>query len=225
MDLVIVLIFLLCGKGRGVNKMTGIIKMKLKILEPKEIIRARLLTAVRSAMSGAVIKAVPSIRTRIRNAFKGSIMATQAYMSIVDGHGKGELRPELGINEGQRRMDAIIDVWLNSLKITFSVKTTRTQAQVSLQITMIQSDWDDVLQRSEAIIFGPFLKSDRPLQWLKWLLIEGRRIIIRDYNVKIISNASQRKFSRTGEALMIKIEKGRKRNWKVPDKYVVTNLN
>jgi hypothetical protein len=55
------------------------------------------------------------------------------------------------------------------------------------------------------------------LPWLKWLLFEGSKPLIKNYSVKFGSN----KRSRTGQAIMISSNK----NWKVPSEFAGTVTN
>jgi hypothetical protein len=83
-------------------------------------------------------------------------------------------------------------------------------------IDMIRSDFSDILSLSAATITDDISGSVVP--WLQWLLLDGSKILIRDYAVQFGPNSR----SRTGNAIMISSEK---QNWRVPSEFAGTVNN
>jgi len=100
----------------------------------------------------------------------------------------GVLRGELGLTEPKGKLKAIIDRFVNS--ITVSVRRPRViggKIFASLNIGVGAPDYSDILGLPQAKQERTNAKrteiTGEPLQWLRWMLLEGASRIILGYDV------------------------------------------
>lgn len=84
-----------------------------------------------------------------------------------------------------------------------------------MSILIIPADFDDILALPEA---SYFTDKQQLIPWLQWLIIEGDKVIVRDYDFSVRNN----RFSRTGLGIMVE---GAGRRWKVPAEFSGTVQN
>lgn len=168
--------------------------------------------AVTNEVKKAIRKSLPKIQKTMTKALRllvrQRLVNTPEYQSIVGG----TLRGELGLPDGQRRITTIIEQWIDNIGVNVS---TRAGAFLgSLSIHMIDSDYSDVLGLPEAELrYTNKAGQTKELQWLKWLLLEGDRVIVSDFDF-----APSRQ-GRTGLGIMVK----RRGGWKVPSQFAGTS--
>ena len=162
---------------------------------------------VKVEISKQVVKKVPraieAIKAKIQQIIIVKITSCPEYAAIVGS----SVRGELGINEASSRMDAIISEWASNIVVTLVPENVAGLALIKIGI--IQKDFEDVLSLAEAEMSYVSRSGQKTLEWLRWLLLEGGRVIVTDYEY---SEKSRRGKSRTGLGIMIK----RRGGWKVP---------
>jgi len=132
------------------------------------------------------------IRVMVLDEVRTAIVSTEPYQAVVNG----QLDAELGFypNEGATRMESILQLWLQSVRVTGPHIDGNG---VRLKITAIPSDYDRVLASPEASYRSN--PSGSTIEWLKWMLVNADSIA--EYSIKHGSFGN----SRSGEAYMIHI--------------------
>jgi len=151
--------------------------------------------------------AVKNIRTKLGEAVRFRIMGSPEYAAITGGGFRGEL----GLPDGEARINAIIERWVESISVKY-VKG-KGSSLGSINIGILESDWIDVLAMGEATLTYMSKKGAKSLEWLRWLLKEGGAVIVSRYDF-----VPQAKGSRTGLGIMVKGGKG----WRVPAQFAGT---
>lgn len=187
-------------------------KISLKLLDSDASIKQQILSNLRDVMDSIFKKALPAIKTRMRNEVRSGLISEPEYQSLISG----KLKYEFGISSNQL-VNNIIDLWSNNISINYSgIKISGSGLVGSLSLGMIESSYNDVLASDAAIIIDSV--SGVSLPWLEWLLLYGGKIIVKDYRVQIGSNPR----SRSGMAIMVE-SKGS--NWRVPPEFAGTMSN
>jgi hypothetical protein len=159
------------------------VHLNVRLKETSGQIKQKIQAAFTRKISNALKIAAPHIETRIRVLFGDVMFSSSVYRSLSGG----VLHGQLGMNDGQERLEEIIETWSNS----FAVTTTAT----SLRVQGVEADYSDVLSMSEALFITP--ENRFALEWLKWLLTEGTTDMVPDY--RFVSGGAG---SRTGFGVM-----------------------
>lgn len=182
------------------------VKLSLQLVESDiqidRKIRQALIKEVDKVMNRVTNKSV----SPIRNLVKKSLMR-QPEVKSLDG---GILAAEFGLPDGGRRIEDIIDFWVNNI-IVSKKKATASGGKINANLTikMIPTDFEDVLGFESATITT---EKGQVLPWLEWLLKFGDRVIVRDYTIFFGGNRR----SRSGGAIMVK---SNGRSWGVPSAF------
>lgn len=148
------------------------------------------------------VVAIP-IEREFRKLVKDAILSSKEYRSIVDG----ELKHELGIPDGDVRLNVIIKVLLQYIVITpVKIKRVGNRLKGGLEIRILDGSFDNILSLPEARIFLP---DGNELEWLDWLLLKGKARIIKGYDIVLGPG-------RAGRNIMVKAEA---KSWFVPPQF------
>lgn len=160
----------------------------------------------------SVVKAsLPSIRKRLKEVVKLSLETTVEYNAIA----YGKLKAEFGIVNGAGRLDRIIDYFINTISVHFEkIKIIGNSFEGRITIGVIKDDLSGVLSLPEASVIT---ENGHVLNFLRWLLLEGDKVIVKNYTIK-----NSPKDSRTGTKIMIK---NKSKSWSVPPEYSGTKDN
>lgn len=191
------------------------VKLTVKLKESEAQFNRLVQQELRKHLSSLLFAASLNIQTRLRRLVRELITSQPEWASLENG----KLAAEFGLDDVNSRLSTILDIWIGS--ITVGVKPTRTVGaagiSAGLNIQMIKSKWEDVLGSSAAVVTTD---KGQELHWLQWLLTEGDKIIVREYDVSY--NIPQGMKSRSGQAVMIGKKRGR---WRVPPEYSGTTNN
>jgi hypothetical protein len=188
-------------------------KISLKILENNTEIYNRILNAMLPHLQSVFDKTQKSLQKIIPTQFKEVFMSEPEYFSLISG----ALKYELGVPDADSRIESIYDAWISSMVIekkTLSIKGNRIGG--GFAISLIKSDFSDILDLSAATVVDSISGSMVP--WIRWLLLEGGKILVREYTVKYGPNPR----SRTDNAIMIRSSS---QNWRVPAEFAGTIQN
>lgn len=186
-------------------------KISLRLLESDKDISNTILDAIISYMKPKIPTIVSNIKSKLPNIIKSFIVNEPEYQSLKSG----KLRYEFGIPDVSV-VDTIVDFWSNNFTVVSKpIAKKNNQIFYSLSISMIRQNFNDVLSLSDSIVYDNV--SGITLPWLEWLLLDGGKIIVKNYEVKMGSNPR----SRTGMAVMIESKK----NWRVPPEFAGTISN
>lgn len=124
-----------------------------------------------------LVKVANSAKPKIQNLIRKGLLNSPEIRSLQGG----QLQAELGVPDTEERIRSLIDIWAGSVRASLrSAKLQGGFIRAGLDIIAIKSDYSDVLSSSDAIYDTA---GGQIIQWLEWLLIEGDKIIIRQYQV------------------------------------------
>ena len=175
----------------------------MDILESNAAIEKLIVSEVEKHFFDTWNSAEKTISSRIQSLYISAIKAQPEYDSLL----RGRLYGEFGLTDPVGKLNTIIDIWAKS------IQTRRTKR--NFYIEAINKDFQDVLSTPEA---KQYTNKGQALDWLDWLLLQGDKTIIRDYQVEF--NVGGR--SRTGLAVMTMKPKSK---WGVPSQYAGTINN
>lgn len=139
-----------------------------------------------------------TVQETVQNIIKAKIKEDNTYKEATEGF----LYFELGVPDMKVRMDKIIEVYTNNIKILPIGNKGFSVGYSELSI------FDLLLSLPEASFFDA--RHDYSLPWLSWLIEKGTEVIIKEYRV-LFKGA---KTSRTGNAIMIRPKTGG--SWSIP---------
>ena len=120
------------------------------------------------------------------------------------------------------RYKSICNRWAQSSKVeVVEKKIINNEPFIRIRYSAIQSDYQDVLEMPEAYIVSESESRGTTsiIPWLQWLLLEGRRYVVKDF-IFLSSDVAPTTSSRTGKGIMVpKKESG---GWRVPEKFAGT---
>jgi hypothetical protein len=172
--------------------LTGSLKITTSVAEIEREIKR----CMEEQISKSLVKVSRIIGPTIRQLVAGSIRQSPEYSSIING----QLRLELGVPDGLSALESIINELVSSIVIEFDKKR--------LYVELLSPDYTRVTDLPAAKI----LIEKGYIPWLKWLLLFGDDIIIKNYEVHIDNTPG----SRTGLAVMVAKQAG---FWRVPPQY------
>lgn len=188
-------------------------KISLSILESNREITNNILNAMQPHFQSVFDKTQISLQKIIPAKFKEALMSEPEYNSLVNGL----LKYELGVPDASTRIESIYDAWVSSMNIERKPIFIRgSQLQGGFSINLIKSDFSDIMDLSVSTVTDSISQSIIP--WLKWLLLEGGKILVRDYKVRYGPNSR----SRTDNAIMVEASG---ENWRVPAEFAGTVQN
>lgn len=188
-------------------------KYSIRLLESDGAIRKMILEALQEEVESTIKKAVPEITKNIQRIINDVIKNAPEYSSLING----QLKLEFGLYDAQSQADTIVNAWTNNITVDMkSIKINNAGLSGGFSIEMIASDFSDVLSLSSA----EMIDSERgySLPWLKWLLLEGGKVLVKDYQIVLGANP----YSRTGYAIM---KSDSSSNWRVPSEFAGTITN
>lgn len=184
-------------------------KFSIKLLESNQDISNQILQALMPQVDNYLKQKLNSIRNNLPTIISNIIQNTPEYNSLIGG----QLQYELGIVDPGVKLANIINIWTRNINIEYNgPKISSGQLKASFSVSLIRSDFEDVLASDYALMVDNLRGYSLP--WLEWLLLEGNKTIIKKQEVVLGPN----KFSRTGFAVMRESSK----SWKVPSEFAGT---
>lgn len=154
-------------------------------------------------------KIVDSIQTQLQKDTILFLKSTDTYKSLVGGILAGHFG--LPAADRQNMVDNILVAVANSINVTYkNIFLAGSQFKNGITITALLSNMSQVLSLPDASI----LIKDGKLDWLQWLLTAGDKIIIQEYDVKLMSGRG-----RSGLGIMVAEDAA---VWRVPPAYAGT---
>jgi len=151
---------------------------------------------------------------RIQELFSKLILESDTIKAL----GGGQLQWEFGFTDIEVRIEDILKQWTSTMQIKHKpLRLTARGLSGGFTISMVKSDWSDVVNRELAIFITDEHKYH--LRWLEWLLTEGGKAVVAEYD--FIGKGG---LGRLGHGLMIK--NTRRKRWSVPSAFQgTTNHN
>lgn len=185
-------------------------QVKMKVIESNSAIRTAMLNALLGDVNKTINSSIPAIEAGIRNIVEKAIKAEPEYDSLTGG----VLRYEFGIAD-TTSVDRVIQSILSTLQVTKNtISITGLGFRGGFKLTMLgQADLQAIINSGNAVVTD--LRRFYNLPWLKWLLLEGTRPLVKNYEVQLGPNPE----SRTGYAVMVESDGV---NWAVPAQFAGT---
>lgn len=165
--------------------------ISLKLTTPIKQIEAMMLKAIADEMNKHLVTIAEIVKAKMVFFMLEKIKSTAEYESLING----KLKAEFGLDDAQARVDTIIRKWATSL--TYTVKKVSPKVRTitgGFSVNAILSDFSDVIKLADSTIFS----KGGEVPWLRWLLLEGYKNLIADYDIRFGAYPK----SRTGEAQM-----------------------
>lgn len=169
--------------------------------------------AMRDTINQQLPKTLAQIKKRIGNEVGVFLRQSHVYDALLNG----PLDLELGIPQGEAldRIEKIIDVIILQTEVVFRrVSVSGNNINGGFSIYIINKDWSLLTNLPESYIFT----NNYVLAWLDWLLTQGDRVLVRDFDITFGSFQT----SRSGGAIMTP---GKGKYWRVPSQYSGTPSN
>lgn len=142
----------------------------------------------------------------IRQTVLSAIRSQPEYVSLLNG----TLKYQFGLPDSASRLNRILETIEKSLFVEYNnPKINGLNITGGFFIGMVNSDFSDILSLSEATFVT---EKGSPLEWLKWLLLEGDKTIVIGYEFNIGNYPN----SRTGGGIMSPSFSG---SWRVPPEF------
>lgn len=136
--------------------------------------------------------ATKNITKELPDVVIDAIKQQPEYNSLLSG----KLRGEFGLTNSLSKVNDIIRIWADNIVVDYEApKIKGSQIVAFYSISMIDSDYSDVLGSPAA----KQLIDGGNLPWLRWLLLDGGKILVPKYDVQFGNNPN----SRTGNAVMV----------------------
>lgn len=188
-------------------------KISFNLLDSSSSIQQKILDSIVDYLSPIMQKTKNSLQNSLPQYIEDAVTGQPEYISLLGG----QLRSELGVPDAGSRLNSIFSEWKNNAVVIYNPIATKGSSIVGgFSIDMIKSDFSDILSLPSSEVVDSISGSIIP--WLKWLLLDGGKILIRNYKVQLGNNPR----SRTGGAIMIQSDK---ENWRVPAQFAGTANN
>ena len=185
-------------------------KFTLKLIENNSTIAQDILKALLPEIKNYMINSINIVKNQLPSLINNAIINTTEYNSLLNG----QLKYEFGIPDSSTKLAGLLDIWSTNIAYEYKIPTIQnSRIKSSFSAKMIRIDFADVLYSDYALVIDSVRGYSLP--WLEWLLLEGNKTIISNYEVQLGAN----KFSRTGNAIM----KGSRKSWKVPSEFSGTS--
>lgn len=186
-------------------------RLSLNLLETDSYIKDQILQILAKQVEPVLQKTANKSTPKIQNLIEDALKQEPEYSSLISG----QLRLEFGIPDISS-IDTIVKKLSETAEISVknvSIKNNGLSGGLSLT-ALERTSMGGLINDANALVND---SKGYSLPWLQWLLYEGNKPIIRNYEVKIGPNPN----SRTGMAIMIDSNK----NWRVPPAFAGTINN
>jgi hypothetical protein len=187
-----------------------IMRLSFKLLDSSKDIQQKILSAILPEITSLMNKATLKLKQNLPDIIRNAIINTPEYESLSIG----KLKYEFGIANVDSKLSSLLNVWSTNISYQYQAPiVTGSRIKSSFSASMIKADFSDVLYADFAAVVDTVRGYTLP--WLEWLLLEGNKTIVKNYEVVFGAN----KFSRTGFAVM----QPSRRSWRVPPEFSGTS--
>ena len=182
--------------------------MRIVLTDSPQEFKNKVLNEYYKEINSRLAKRKEAIISKVRVLTKQALQESPTYKSLVSG----ELAYHFGFRKGEEesRLQPILNTFVNS--INAAVKPFSRNGG-EFRLFGIVGDYSDVQSLPEAQIEGkpanPDITVQYPLPWLNWLLLQGNKSLIPDFEIELGAASS-----RSGKAIMVTGG-----GWSVPDAF------
>lgn len=174
--------------------------------------------AVREAIEAEINEALNKGRQKAENDLKSMVrlefLGSPETTSMING----KLQAEFGFDSGSSYVVPIIDWIVSRIQVRIKPYRYRSgQNSGGYQVELAVFDLDEICSLGSASYISD-VNYVRDIEWLRWLLSAGSKIIIKVFQIEYSFGAGHR--SRSGKAIMV-----RGKGWRVPSEYAGTISN
>ncbi len=192
----------------------------LKILESDKQIADAILGEIKLKLDTSLRRARGNIEKQLRVLVAEKLRAAPEYDALTFG----QLTAEFGLYEHQAdsAVDGIVDRIANAVQVDV-IPISYTSFAVTrggYKIELFQGNYADIVTWADGIVDD--IERNYSLPWLNWLLLQGGKILVRDYQVTFSFSNQQLYASRSRLGLM---KKTPGKNWRVPSQFQGTVKN
>ena len=183
-------------------------KFSVDVLETQSEISTAILTAMIDPITKQIKNGAKELKRKIPLIIETAIKSQPEYNSLISG----QLKDEFGLAGAAQKIDSLINIWQ---KIEIDIQQPRIKGKQitgGITINAIRSDYSDVLNLPAAL---QTTKKGQNLPWLDWLLIQGDKVIIKEYDLVVGKG-------RAGNTIMRRNVAGK---WSVPSSFAGTPNN
>ena len=189
--------------------MTSNISGKFVILDTEDEFLKNFSTAICKEINYRVNYKLNTLLQKSKQIVREILEACAFNIDVANG----KLDADLGLrpSEGKSKMDAIIQMLVDEIDIQFrNFRFQSGRIEGGIDIFILEETYKNILASGHAIIITDNFDV---LDWLRWFLLEGNKIIIFGYHLQVGTfNAG-----RSGKGLMFK-----NGTWKVQTQYAGT---
>lgn len=184
-----------------------------------------------SKITAGLNRVAPRVRTRVRQILRRALENSKEYLAMFMEVGSANsfgLRGELGLENNEEDVGEVVNAVVGAVRIEvikakanwFGLGSVTDFGGLKVQI--IPEDLGFLLGLDASSYISE--SSSIEIEWLKWLLYSGTKVIISDYYVMYSGKGSGVSASRTDDALMVPSGRS-KRNFKIRSTYAGTAGN
>lgn len=181
----------------------------LKLVESNKDIQQLMLNAMLPDVKKFMDNGIAKIKSGLPPIVQQAIRNTPEYDSLSSG----KLKYEFGIAGVDSKLSSLLNIWSTNISYSYQApRLNNNKIKAYFSASMIKADFSDVLYADYAAVVDTVRGYSLP--WLEWLLLEGNKTIIKNYEVVLGPSL----YSRTGSALM----QSSRRSWSVPSEFAGT---
>lgn len=162
--------------------------------------------AVEKEINNSLKLCIQPIKDRVKLELRWALVNSPEYKSLNGG----KLAKEFGFiknNEENRFLTPLLDWLINQIEVWFVPFSYENGGELNIDLAVF--DIDELLNQN----FAKYISSNNyEIEWLKWLLLEGNKIIIATHKIEYGVDESNSR-----DAIMVKGG-----SWKVPSEYAGT---
>ncbi len=179
------------------------------ILENSKAIVKKIVTTLKDYVNGLLFRKAPKIQIDIRKLVEDAIRRQPEYKSLLGG----ELQSELGVPHTKPRLDQIVRIIVDSIEVKVKkLKNVGDIIEGGLEIDFVKSNFKDL---TELPVASYVTDKGVKIEWLRWLLLEGDKIIVRSYTIGI----DPKDYARTGLGEIMIPSYKKAGGWRVPPEF------
>jgi hypothetical protein len=181
---------------------------------PDTVMTQVVLDMIAATLTRAASLAASPIQRRVVESITNAVRNSPAYLSLVGGQLKGEL----GVIDALPILEAVVANLANGVQVNsrrFSPVAVGV-LEGGLYIEIFKGDYEGIVESA-----GGYFQSEGgfPVSWLRWLTLEGERILVSDHQfvatpTPYVQRGGRFFGSRTGLGLM-----RRGGSWRVPPEF------
>lgn len=170
--------------------------MSLVLIEPIQIIEQKVGRAIVQELNKRLPQIVGKVKDDFILALRNKYRDTPEYDSLT----RGILQKDFGLSDQEAitKTDGILNLLADSVEVKFTRLAYRSNRITGgMTLYAFDASFKDLLNSQYAHVITD---KNQQIEWLRWLLIEGDRIVVDEYSVNYVNSPR----SRSGGALMVK---------------------